>query len=92
MLKATVHSGLILKSKNEHTSTYESVVKEVEITKLKNTASRPGGCGYYGFCPKYKKEFPGEYIGEPDGWCHLIKSENKGLNLPVLKYGEVIDV
>lgn len=93
-MKIKVYGKRIEYSKNR--TSYIPVFKEVEITKIKNTATRKGQCGYYGYCPNYAEEFPEDNPEDKffnkKGWCHFVKSQNKGVKIPIVPMGEEIEL
>jgi len=74
---------------------YGSELKEVFVTRIKNTG---GGAGYYGYVPNYFEVFsdcaPKDDILRPkegEFWVHFIKS-NQDVRIPVIPIGEEIEV
>jgi len=74
-------------------TSYIPVLKEVEVTKIKNTATRKGQCGYYGYCPNYFEEFPqddpNDTIFNKSGWCHFVKA-HQSVKIPIVPMGTEI--
>ena len=77
---------------------YGSELKEVEITRIKNTATHRGACGYYGYVPNYLEVFKdcapeGDTLRPREGsfWVHFIKSHQKS-KIPMVLMGEEIEV
>lgn len=92
MIEVMGYGSKITKDSKNRVTRSESVLLYVAVTKIKNTSTHKGQCGYYGFCPEYGAYFP--TTGEKTGWVHIVKARNKLTNvkIPILKFGEEIEV
>lgn len=77
---------------------YGNELKEVFITKIKNTATSKGSCGYYGYVPNYFEVFKdcapiGDTLRPKEGqfWVHFIKSK-QDVKIPMVPMGGEIAV